>query len=174
MATDNAVFGEFDDVHKFVRNPNGGRPRYNRDLGYQMIKAGLSTRRIVKELGCTRHTVRRMREELEAKGEEVKPITDEELDEVERSNREFDEECRRAMGFSFKDWLTSRMKRPTYIFNFTQKCWIKIWGHASILMMKDRDLSTGDDMAIRFLQVFGDDENPLSRIISNQQRFAKK
>jgi len=137
-----------------------GRPKINRELGYQLIKAGYSNRYICKVLGCKARTVRLMKQELKQKGElEEKQVT-EDLDKIAI---DFDEECKRAVGISFHDWLKSQVKGYKWIFNFCKLCWEKVWDKPSLVLVKDRDNQLGDQLAMKWLEVFQDDVRRLRR-----------
>ncbi|RLI34249.1 hypothetical protein DRO53_04000 [Candidatus Bathyarchaeota archaeon] len=102
--TDREIFGRLE-ANKPKRV---GRPPINRELAYQLIKSGLSTQKIRRILKCSDRTVRMLRRELELKGELVKPLEPERIDKLEM---DFDEECREATGYDFKEWLKSHRER---------------------------------------------------------------
>lgn len=154
--TDREIFGA-----KSLRRPRrAGRPRVNRELGYQLLKAGYSTQRIRRILKCSTRTVRLMRQEMKEQG-----LTDVEVDEerLEGIELKFDEECERAMGFSFYQWLKSKAVNYKPIFSFNRRVWTEIWKKPSLVLAKDRSHPLSDDLAISFSEVFGEDRKRIRR-----------
>lgn len=130
-----------------------GRPPVNRELGYQMIKAGYSTWRIRRVLRCSPKTISRMRKELGERGELVK------VDENRLTKAEliFEDECMKAVGIRFDEWVKSKNKGYKGIVSFCQRTWEKVLDKPPLLLMKDRDNNLADKMAMRFLRAFGGD-----------------
>lgn len=147
--TDKEIFGDIPE-----KKANGGRPPVNRELGYQMIKAGYSTWRIRRVLRCSRKTVSRMRQELIDNGE-LEIEVDE--DKLTKAELDFEEECLKAVGIPFNEWVKSKNKAHKAIVSFCRRTWEKVFDKASIILMKDRDNQLADKMAMQFIKVFGED-----------------
>ena len=150
IGTDKEIFG----ADLSLRVKTRGRPKVNRELAYKLIKAGYSTRYICRVLKCRPRTVRLMRKELEKLGE-IEANTEIDLDKIEL---EFDDECVRAVGISFFDWLKSRTKKYKYIFNFCRRVWEKVWDKPSLVLLRDYNNPLGDQLCMKFLEVFGEDK----------------
>jgi len=132
-----------------------GRPKVNRELLYQLIKAGKSTRYITRVLKCSSRLVRLAKKELKNMGEVVPQITDEQLDKLER---DFDEELETATGLSFKDWLKERRVDYIVIYNFCKRVWDEVWERPRLLLVKDVNNPLADQLAQKFLSFYGDDK----------------
>lgn len=131
-----------------------GRPRLNRELGYKLLKAKYSTGHIRRVLKCSARSVRMMRKELREAGElgEIDKTA-----EMDRLALDFENECERAVGISFADWLKSKRKDHRTVFNFCKMVWENIWEKPSLIMVKDLTDITGDQVAMKFLETFGED-----------------
>lgn len=149
IGTDQEIFtGE-----KKPKKPGRG-DRLNRELGYKLLKARYSTQHIRRVLGCSARSVRLMRQELREAGEIEET---EKTAEMDRLGLDFDKECERAVGISFAAWLKSKRKDHRTIFNFSKMVWEKIWTKPSLVMVRDRDQIIGDQLAMKFLEMFGED-----------------
>lgn len=164
IGTDQQIFVKEEPTRKKVE----GRPEFNRDLARRLLISGYSTNQIMASLKCSQKTVYRMKAELIAEGvlnaEEVKeaatPLTD----------ADFDSECKRATGISFKEWLLSRMNRGTAIssFNFSSRVWDQTWKKPSLIQVKDSNNQLGGVLCQAFLKQFGED---LIRIRGRKKRI---
>jgi len=150
IGTDKEIFG----ADLSLRVKTRGRPKINRQLAYQLIKAGYSTRYICRVLKCKARTVRLMRKELERLGE-LEPAQEINLDKIEL---EFDDECVRAVGISFYDWLKSKIVRYKEVFNFCRRVWENVWDKPSLVLVRDYNNPLGDQLCMKFLEVFGEDK----------------
>ena len=169
--TDNEIFGDNDSNRIQTNGKKGGRPSINRDLARRLFQAGeLSTKQIAGHLRCHVNTARTIRRELEESGE------------LERDDREpglsivqadFDDECRMAVGTSFSDWLKTRTKASSRIFNFCQKTWEQVWDRPSLILAKDDENRIGDQLCMKFLETFPDPIRMRDRkkLIRNLFRF---
>jgi len=156
IGTDKEILGK----EISIREETGGRPRVNRELGYQLIKAGYSTQYITRVLGWKSRTVRLMRQELKSRGELEEIEKTEELDKI---SEQFDEECKRAMKISFYEWLKNKTKGYRGHFGFCKAVWERVWGKPSLVLVRDRDNPLGDQLAQKWLTVFGEDTKRLRR-----------
>ena len=143
-----------------LKTKTSGRPRVNRQLGYQLLKAGYKTGYIRRVLQCSARTVRLMRQELKAKGDLEPVLKTEDLDKLALT---FDDECVRAVGISFYEWLKSKNKGYKAIFSFCKRTWLEIWAKPSLVLVRDRDQKIGDQIAMKFLEVFGEDSKRIRR-----------
>lgn len=132
-----------------------GRPRVNRELGKRLLLAGYSTEQISKALKCGHKTIYRMRDELIAKGE----LTNGQLKEADTPliEADFDSECIRATGTSFKTYLSSKRKKYQQVFSFCSKVWDQVWDKPSLVLVKDADNPLADKLIELFNVTFGED-----------------
>lgn len=169
---DSEIFDKHESTRIQTGSKTGGRPSINRDLARRLFQAGeLSTKQIAGHLKCHVNTARTIRRELEESGE------------LERADRapglsivqsDFDDECRMAIGTSFAGWLKTRTKTHVRIFNFCQRTWEQIWDRPSLILTKDRDHRLGDQLCMKFLEVFGEDVKRMrdrKKLIRNLFRF---
>lgn len=159
-----------------------GRRQYNRDLILRHLKVTdpignprYSLKQIAQMVGCSTKTVRRARDEALEKGTLV--YEDGKDKAVGIIEADFDSECKRAKGRSFKEWLL--IKNPTnetganYIFNFCAKVWDKIWDKVSMVEFREK-LTVADDCSIKYLKAFGEDKDRIRsrlKLIRNIYRF---
>lgn len=149
--TDKEIFGE--DVP--LRVPTDGRPRINRDLARRLFQAGFTPAQVSKHLDCHVKTARRIRRELEEAGE---LNAEDRTTQPDIVSADFDEECNRATGFSFAEWLKNKTVAHRYFFLFCRRTWEKIWDRPSLVLVKDHELQLGDQLCMKFLEVFGEDK----------------
>jgi hypothetical protein len=170
--TDKDIFGEHESTRIQTGSKKGGAPSINRDLARRLFQAGeLSTRQIAGHLKCHVNTVRTIRRELEAEGLLEKADRAPGLSIVQS---DFDEECRMAIGTSYAQWLKTRTKAHRRIFLFSQKTWEQVWDRPSLILTKDRDNRLGDQLCMKFLDVFGEDVTRMrnrKKLIRNLFRF---
>lgn len=129
----------------------------------KLTKKGISVEDISLKLSL-------LREEVElvlklSKGPDVADLT-----KVDQAERDFDDECVGAMGFSFKGWIESKRKVWTPVYNFCKEVWEKIWEKPPLIIVKDRDSPLGDQLCILFLKTFGDDKK---RIRDRKKRIRR-
>ena len=152
----------------------GGRPKVNRDLVIQYLKAkdslgnNLYTRQqIAKMAKCDRKTVGRIYNEAVESGA-IDP--DEQTKAIGIVEADFDAECQRAKGYSFYDWLTTRFddeSSATTVFNFSSLIWENLWDRCDLAQMRDDNLPLGDQMAIKFVTEFQEDKPRMRRRLKN-------
>jgi hypothetical protein len=144
-----------------VKTHSNGRPKVNRDLALRLMKArtnGLNTyntAQICRALGCSKDTFFVIRKELREAGLLDSSIVNREAGLVEG---EFDEECKRAMGTSFYEWLkiqTPVGANPT--FNFCNMVWINVWDRPSLVTVKDINENLGNQLCQNFNTYFNND-----------------
>ena len=151
VGTDSQIF----QTARLSANHDKGRPKVNRDLAAQLITAGYSTRRIMQVLKCKSRTVRLIRQEMKAAGVQSPHLDEAYLDKVAV---DFEDEASRAMGFSFSEWLKSKRSNWRKVFNFCQKVWTQAWDKPSLVLVKDRNQSLADELALKFMATFGEDK----------------
>jgi hypothetical protein len=140
----------------------GGRPKVNRDLVIRLLKSmdqigtpRYSYSQIARMAKCSTKTVTRIRDEALENGDLE---TDERLETaLSTIEADFDDECQRATGYSFYEWVTNQTKSGKYVFNFSEKVWSSIWEGCSLVDVYDRDHPIGDQICLKFLEVFGED-----------------
>jgi len=163
--TDAEILGEIEEVKISIQR---GRPKVNRDLAKQLINAGKSTRDIRKILKCSAKTVRNIKQELIDSGEYLASHTPK--DELDKNIRDFDNECQEVMGFGFKAWLQAHRGDYLTIFNFCERIWTKVWDKPALWIVKDVNNHKADQLAIQFMQVFGEDK---ARIRNRKKHIRK-
>jgi len=159
QGSDLEIFGKDDPL----RTPTAGRPAINRDLARRLLQAQIYTKtQISRALKCSTKSVRRIELELLESGELV---YEEEREFLNETEADFDAECHRATGMSFKEWLNSKTvkTRATYIFKFCRRTWESIWGKPSLVAVRNMDNPLGDQVCIQFINVFGDDLKRIRR-----------
>lgn len=163
IGTDVKILGK---AGKFREPSNGaGRPKVNRELIIRNLKLKDETGRprytyeqIAKIAKCSTKTIKRVVNEARKSGDLIDDERDGEA--IGIIEADFDSECKRAMGYSFLDWVSNQFKNPNqgkYHFNYASKCWESIWGKCSILDLSDRTSKVGDLMAMEFIKTFGED-----------------
>lgn len=156
---DSEIFGD----DPTVRIETGGRPKVDRDKVLRLLKAEIyTTGQIAQACACSSRTVTRIREEMieegrlegdDMKGKKIGAIV----------QADFEDECKRATGFSYMDWLRTKFSTPragVRYFNFARRCWYdpKIWDQCSLARVADRTDQLGDQVAIAWLNVFNEDK----------------
>ena len=154
IGTDMEIFKE----EEGIRVTTSGRPKVNRELGYQLLKAGYGTRYIKRVLKCSARTVRLMRQELKEKGD-IEGI--EATPEMDKLALNFEEECLRAVGISYYDWLKAKTVSHVRIFNFSKLVWTQIWEKPSLILVRDPKNPLGDQICMKWLNTFGEDTKRL-------------
>ena len=138
----------------FTINNGVGRPRIDRNLVMRYLEAGYTPAQIAKGIKCSAKTVREIRRELEREG----ALKKEDRDPIGKLvEADFDEECKRATGLYFCEWLKSKRKRYRYEFNWCSKVWVNIWERPSLVRARDFRDNLSEKLALKFLQVFGED-----------------
>jgi integrase len=139
-------------VKTLVRERKG----INRALVKRLLASKkFSYEQIADYVGCSTRHLRRIRDELI----EANELTN---DEAKKGMgivaAEFDEECIRATGESFKTFIQNKRKRWKTPFNFCKRTWKHVWGEPSIFLMMDRQDPTGAEMCQLFLKAFGNNK----------------
>jgi len=148
-----------------------GRPKVSRDLVTRLLAAGYSTPQIKAACHCSDDTVYRIRDEMVNLGK-LQPEGERRKDQFVEGD--FDLECKRATGFSYYDWLNTKTKSAQQIFSFCQKVWDQVWERPSLFQAKDQNDQLGDQLCIKFLQAFAEDNARIRRrkkVIRNLFRF---
>lgn len=153
VGSDAKIFGK--DKSTTNKNPRGGRPKIDRDLALRLFQAKYSPAVVAGHLDCKEETAQAIRRELVKAGKLDKIKTQAQL-----VSADFDEECKRATGFSFRDWLINKRKKDNaiYTFNFCEKVWRNIWDRPSLFIASEKTENLGDVLAQQFLNVFGEDK----------------
>lgn len=153
IGTDGEIFG--DDPKKDKNT--GGRPRLNRELALLLFKAKKSNAQVASKMKCSVKQAGRMRRELIASGK-LKETDTRVIDDMVEAD--FDEECERARGFSFLQWMKNKQpSKGNYIFNFCRKVWESpIWDRASMVIAVDSTDPLADQLAIKFVAEFKEDK----------------
>lgn len=168
--TDREIFGEETPDRIQTNGSQGGRPSINRDLARRLFQAGFSAKKVAGQLKCHINTARTIRRELEASGDLEKKGREADLSIVQAN---FDDECEMAIGISFADWLKTKTKSHKRIFNFCQKTWV-MWGRPSLVMTKNPENQLGDQLCMKFLEVFSEDIDRIrdrKKLIRNLFRY---
>ena len=168
--TDEEIFGGGTPDRVQNGDSKGGRPSVNRDLARRLFQGGFSTAQVAKHLKCHVNTVRKIRRELEESGELVKKDREPGLSIVQA---DFDDECVMAVGISFAEWLKTKTKSHKRIFVFCQKTWSDIWDRPSLVLVKNDENQLGDQLCLKFNNVFNDPTRSRNRkkLIRNLFRF---
>ena len=154
--TDGEIFTEDENIRTSTNGSQGGASRINRDLARRLFQGGFSTGQVAKKLKCHIVTARRIRNELEASGDLAKNDREPGMSVVQA---DFDEECKMAIGISFKGWLTTQTpSAASRIFNFSQRVWDQVWDRPSLVMTKDSENQLGDQLCMKFLEKFAEDK----------------
>jgi len=154
IGTDTEILGS---KPTFTINKGVGRPALDRNLVKRYLDAGYSPAQIATEMECKVRTVRKVRRELERVGDLRKEDRDIHGKMVAL---DFDDECKRAMGYSFREWLINKKKEENarWLFNFCERIWRVIWNRPSLFRAADRTDQTGDQLAQTFLTKFSEDK----------------
>lgn len=138
------------------------------------LEAGYNPAQIAKGIKCSPKTVREIRRELEREGE----LKREDRDPLGKLVAvDFDEECGRATGYSFFEWLKAKKKNPLYVFNWCSRVWVNIWERPSLVRARDFRDNLAEKIALKFLQVFGEDFKRIrfrKKMIRNLFRFLSR
>lgn len=164
IGSDRELFGKIKKRIKPNKNSKGGRPKVNRDLVIRLLKSTTpegspryKLSQIARQAGCSRKTVQRIRDEALEEG--LIETSDRSKPALGTVEAEFDAECTRATGYSFLEWVqNSTPKAGKYIFNFCEKVWRNIWDSCSLVDVTERNNPLGDQICIKFLQVFMEDK----------------
>lgn len=147
-------------------NPKGGRPSVNKDLVIRLLKSKTSDgvprysmKQIAKTCKCSSRTVSNIKKEAIKNGIITKDDVKESA--LKTTEADFEAECQRATGYSFKEWMKSNLKKWKAQFSFCEKIWSDIWDRPSLVDVRDSDHPLGDQMCLKFLQVFGEDKKRL-------------
>lgn len=143
------LFGKEDRVR--VPGPTGiGRPRVNEEKLLLLLRAEQYTNiEIGKACKCDESTVRRYKRDWIADGTLV--LSGDKEDFQDTVSLDFDEECQRAMGLSFFDWLKNNTVVYRYLFNRNRRIWKEILGSPSLVRMADQGDRLGAQMCQKFL-----------------------
>lgn len=158
VGSDDEIFGTEKKGDKPKRR--AGRPRIDRDLALRLFQAKYDNATVATHLGIKRDTAGRIRRQLIKEGKLGKEKTQKEL-----VAADFDEECIRATGYSFRDWLNNKRKKGNAktLFNFCEKVWRQLWGRPSLFIAADRTERLGDQLAQQFLTEFKEDTKRIRR-----------
>ncbi len=140
-----------------VKSARAGRPALDRNLVKRYLAAGNTPAQIAAGMKCNPATISRIRRELERGGE----INKEDRDPIGKLIAlDFDDECKRAMGYSFRDWLYNKRRKvnASNSFHFNEKIWRVIWNRPSLFLAADRMNQLGDKLAQAFLSKFKEDK----------------
>lgn len=153
-----------------------GRPRINRDLIIANLKSKdalgnprYTIRQVAKLCKCSTKTIQRVRDEAMLSGDLNEDYKS--SDAIGIIEADFDSECIRAKGYSFKSWLNTKFKEKssaTTYFNFCSLVWEKLWNSCNLEELSDSRAQLGDQCAIKFLEEFGEDKE---RIRSRLKRI---
>lgn len=145
--TDKEIFGKDDD--RIFEKQSSRRE----SLIKRLLQEGRYTYvQIAKhpQVNCTPRHVRRIRDKLIESGELQE-------NEAEKGpgivSAEFDDECIRATGMSYRAYLQNKRKEWAYPFNFARKTWVKIWDKPNLVLVADRKNQLGDVLCQKFLTV---------------------
>ncbi len=167
IGTDNEILGT---TPRFtVRRARAGRPALDRNLIKRYLEAGHTPAQIAAGIKCKPATVRKIRRELEREGE----INKADRDPIGKLIAlDFDDECKRATGYSFRDWLHNKSKKhfAEYLFKFCEKTWRVLWDRPSLFRAADRTDQTGDQLAQIFLTNFSEDK----KRIRNRKKYIRQ
>jgi hypothetical protein len=148
-------------LYEFPKDPKAkALVNERKGINRALVKRLLASRKfdyeqIANYVGCSTRHLRRIRDELIEKGE---INTEEAAKGMGIVAAEFDEECLRATGESFKTYIMNKRKRWKPVFAFCQRTWKHVWGEPSIFLMLDRSDPTGAEMCQLFLKAFGNNK----------------
>ena len=156
---------------KVIRQKKRGRPQANKDLILKLLKTSsngkptYSNKQIMSIAKIGKTTLFKIQKELIAEG---KLEVTEERREASIIEGDFDQECTRATGQSFLEWMKQRQpQKHRYIFNFCEKVWINVWDMPSLVNVHDVDSQDAAICAKKFLDYFGDDEKRMRNRLKN-------
>lgn len=165
VGTDKDILGapsKFREVQK--KGP--GRPKVNKALVIKNLKAKnaiggprYTKAQIARMMKCTPRTINRIYNEAMKNGE-LKP-EDFEKKAIGVVEADFESECFRARGLSFREWLGTKFKLETQAqsyFNFCARIWEKVWDKCDLVEFADMDSNLGDQMCLKFVTEFQDDK----------------
>ncbi len=151
--TDTEILGS---TPRFTIKRGVGRPALDRNLVKRYLEAGHTPAQVAAGIKCKPNTVRMIRRELEREGE----LHKEERDPYGKLVAlDFDDECKRATGYSFRDWLHNKRKKGNAltVFRFSERTWRRLWNRPSLFLASDRTDQLGDILAQKFLTEFKED-----------------
>jgi hypothetical protein len=134
---------------------SGGRPRVDRDEALLLFAAEFSIRQVAKGLKCSKKTAGRIRRELIAAGKLEASDGRRTVDNIVEAD--FDEECTRAVGYKFSEYLRSKRKNWRRPFAFCMRVWENVWDRPSLVVATKRTHRLGEQLAMKFLNNFGND-----------------
>lgn len=145
-----------------------GRPKANRDLARRLFEAKLDNAEVAARLKITPKYAGDIRRELISQG-----ILVDEKAERRFIKSDFDEECKRATGFSFYEWITNKQKSGgKTLFNFCKSVWeSEIWDRPSLVLAADMHEPEGDRLAMAFVSAFNTDEKRFRRRLKQIRRL---
>lgn len=168
--TDREILGKGSKYREPAKK-RGGKKKINRDLVLRNLKAKDST-------GLPRYTHAQIARMMKCKPRSINRIYNEFLDNGDLKASDFDvkaigvveadfeSECYRARGMSFRDWLRTKFKNPsqaTSHFNFSSRVWENIWDKCDLLEFADSSSHLGDQMALKFVTEFQEDAGRMRR-----------
>ena len=166
VGTDKEIMGSNNEPVKSGR----GRPKLNRELALLLFKAGFSNSQVAKRMKCHPKQAGRMRRELIGEGKLEAPDSGRTTDHIVHAD--FDEECTRATGFSFYDWITTKQpSKGRYCFNFCRMVWEEIWDRPSLVIATRKEDPLGDQIALKFMKEFGEDSKRLRTRLKKIRRL---
>lgn len=131
----------------------GGRPQVNRDLAFQLLQKGYSTKYIMRVLKCSSRTIRMLKKEMRTNG--TKPVTKDDAQWMQ-AEAELDEESERATGIKYSEWLKSKTVAWKSMLSFTDEIWNKVMDKVSLLILRDATNPIGDKITLKVVQQFND------------------
>lgn len=153
VGTDDEIFKS--KKKKDAPKKKAGRQGVDRKLALRLFQAKYDPATVAAHLKIKPDTARGIRRELVNAGLLDKVKTERQL-----VSADFDEECKRATGYSFLEWLRNKRKKSNanYLFNFCEKTWREIWDRPSLFVVADRTENDADILAQKFLSEFGEDK----------------
>ena len=120
-----------------------GPPKINREKVRLLLEAQQYTKvEIARSLKCDESSIRNIEKELLESGELVYD-EDKQADFMDTVAIDFDEECIRARGLSFYDWLKGSTVKYRNLFNTNRRWWKEILRSPSLVRMADQTSNFG-------------------------------
>jgi len=164
QGTNQELFGKKGTL-RAPKTSKAGRPKINRDLAIKNLKAkdSLGNLRYTKAqvarlMKCTPKTINRIYNEAVEKG-----IID--PDEVAKAigmiEADFDAECERAKGSSFRQWILTKFDSEsagTTIFNFCSKVWEQTFSKCDLVEFADEGSFLGERLTLDYVTLIQKDK----------------
>lgn len=147
---------EKEEIYIFPEDPKPVLVNQRKGIDRELVKRLLAGKRftyqqIADYVGCTDRHLRRIRDEL-IELEQLTPKQAEKGHGIVAA--EFDDECIRSTGESFRDYMQNKRKSWKSPYRFCRKTWTHVWDKPSIFRMMDRQDPLGPELCQIFINTF--------------------